>query len=81
MTTSKKQTPPARPSKQLVHETNAITRQHRLVIVTGGRPDSSPWYELNAVGIYKGMYFSSGRIEIFPAGPFSVRALPYEVLA
>ena len=80
MTVSKKQIPPSRPNRQLIHEHNPTTRLHRLVIVREGRPDASPWMETNVIGIYKGIHFAVD-VSTFPSGPFTVKALPFEVLS
>lgn len=80
MTTSKKVSPPTRPTRQLIHEHNPVTRLHRLVIVRDGRPDSSPWMEMNTIGLYKGIHFAVDA-GTFPSGPFLVKALPFEVLS
>lgn len=78
---AKTRSTPAKPTRQLLHEVNTTTRLHRLVIVRDGRPDSSDWFEYKQIGQFKGIHFSSGMVEGFPAGPFLVRSQAYEVLA
>lgn len=78
---SKKATIQTPPSKTYVHEVHHETRQHRLVILQGGRPDSSPWVDIRDIGVYKGVLFAEREFVGGVKGVFTVRSLPFEVLA
>lgn len=76
-----KQTKQSTPLKQLIHEVNAGTRLHRLVIISGGRPDNSPWFETSNLGNFRGYFFMTQEQGGLPAGVFRISPSKFEVLA
>jgi hypothetical protein len=63
--------------KQVIHE--VAPTQHRLVIVTEGIPQASPWYEYRQVGKFRNIYFHVGAAGDLPA-VFTPREVTHEVL-
>lgn len=43
------------PSKHIIHEADK-DRRHRIVIITGGKPDPSAWFEQREVAHYRGYF-------------------------
>jgi hypothetical protein len=66
------------PARQIIHETNP-RRQHRLVILKGGIPVSSPWYESHEGGMFQGLHFYLGEACGLPS-VFRAVAIDHEVL-
>ena len=67
----------ARAAVQILHETTDT--QHRLVILKGGIPSRSPWYENRQVGKFQNNYFHVGAAGDLPE-VFKATAVNHEVL-
>mgnify|MGYP003396141986 CR=1 FL=1 len=63
--------------RQIIHEVSPT--QHRLVFVTNGIPQASPWHEHRQVGKFRNTYFHVGAAGDLPA-VFRPSAVAHEVL-
>lgn len=63
----------------LIHEFEASTGRHRLIVIRNQAPQTSGWCKENEFGLFKGYYFQTGVVQSLPE-VFRATADAHEVL-
>lgn len=78
---SKKQSPSPASKPMLIHQIDPHRRQHRIIIITAGKPDNGPWFDTTSIAMHKGLLASTVQQGGLPEGIFIVTRKAYEVLS